>query len=291
MSGRTAANGRGNPYRGPMRAALVQMQSTGDVDANLDAVLRHVRTAAGEGAELIVFPEATMRAFKTGRLDTVAEPVDGPFATAVRELAEELGVTVVVGMFTPADTVEVDGKTVNRVHNTALLTGGGHHLGYHKIHCYDAFGFRESDTVRPGDELVTVDVGGLTVGLAVCYDVRFPEQFTALAENEGVQVIVLPTSWSDGPGKLQQWRVLTGARALDSTCYVLAAGQARPGGEDSAGENDGPTGIGHSAIIGPDGLRIVEAGYGEDIIYADIDAEKVDKTRRSIPVLGAKRRF
>ena len=274
-----------------MRVALIQMQSTGEVAANLGAVLRHVRTAAGNGAELVVFPEATMRAFKTGRLDTVAEPVDGPFGTAVRELAEELGVTVVVGMFTPADTVEVDGKTVNRVHNTALLTGGGHHLGYHKIHCYDAFGFRESDTVRPGKELVTVNIGGLTVGLAICYDVRFPEQFIALAENEGAEVIVLPTSWSDGPGKLQQWRVLTGARALDSTCYVLAAGQARPGGEDSAGENDGPTGIGHSAIIGPDGLRIVEAGYGEDIIYADIDADTVAKTRRSIPVLGAERQF
>lgn len=274
-----------------MRVALVQMQSTAEVADNLDAVLRHIRTAAGDGAELVVFPEATMRAFGTGRLDTVAEPIDGPFATAVRELSEELGVTVVVGMFTPADTVEVDGKTVNRVHNTALLTGGGHHLGYDKIHCYDAFGFRESDTVRPGEELVTVEIGGLTVGLAICYDVRFPDQFTALAENEGADVIILPTSWSDGPGKLRQWRVLTGARALDSTCYVLAAGQARPGGEDSAGENDGPTGIGHSAVIGPDGLCIVEAGYGEDIIHADIDAATVEETRRSIPVLGVRRRF
>ncbi|MEZ2122649.1 carbon-nitrogen hydrolase family protein [Corynebacterium sp. CCM 9203] len=274
-----------------MRVALVQMQSTGDVSANLDAVVRYSRTAAGQGAELIVFPEATMRAFTTGRLDTVAEPLDGPFASTVRKLAEELGVTVIVGMFTPADSVEVDGKTINRVHNTALLTGGGKHIGYRKIHCYDAFGFRESDTVCPGNELVTVKIGDLTVGLAICYDVRFPEQFVALAENEGAEVIVLPTSWSDGPGKLQQWRVLTGARALDSTCYVLAAGQARPGGEESAGENDGPTGIGHSAAIGPDGLRIVEAGYGEDIIYADIDVATVVETRRSIPVLGVERSF
>src|SRR5690625_5955452 len=84
-------------------------------------------------------------------------------------------------MFRPADNVDKDGKTINRVYNTALITGPGVHLGYNKIHTYDAFNYRESDTVKPGNELVTFELDGITVGVAVCYDVRFPEQFKALA--------------------------------------------------------------------------------------------------------------
>lgn len=267
-----------------MKVAAVQFTSTGDTNANLGRATELIRRAAGEGARLIVLPEATAQSFDSGRLDTQASDFDGPFATGLREVAEELGVTVIAGMFRPADAVERDGKTINRVSNTALITGPGIHRGYDKMHTYDAFDYKESDTVRPGTDLVTFDLDGVTVGVATCYDVRFPEQFRDLAR-AGAQVIAVPFSWADGPGKREQWRLLSAARALDSTSYIVAAGQSRPGGEAMAGEASGPTGLGHSVVVGPTGVRLEEAGYEDEILYADLDMAEVEKARKALPVL------
>lgn len=268
-----------------MRVAAVQITSGPDISANLEAAIAAVRSAAASGAKLIVLPEATSQSFDSGRLDTQAQELDGEFAIELHNVADELGVLVVAGMFRPADTVEVDGKEINRVYNSALITGSGHHTSYDKIHTFDAFTYRESDTVKPGTELVTVDFDGLTIGVATCFDIRFPEQFKDLARR-GADVIVVPTSWADGPGKLEQWRTLSAARALDSVTYVVAAAQARPGGNEKAGEASGPTGIGHSAIIGPTGERLAEAAYTPDIITADLDPDVVAKARKALPVLG-----
>lgn len=269
-----------------MKVAAVQFVSGGDIAENLARAKELISTAAGQGAQLIVLPEATAQSFASGRLDVNAQELDGDFATQLKTHAEELGVTVVAGMFRPADSVDKDGKSINRVYNTALITGPGVHLGYNKIHTYDAFNYRESDTVKPGNELVTFELDGVAIGVAVCYDVRFPEQFKALAR-QGAEVIVVPTSWADGPEKRDQWRLLSATRALDSTAYVICAGQARPGGNDKAGEASGPTGIGHSVIVSPTAERLAEAGYEEEIIYADIDPELVTKTRKTLPVLEA----
>lgn len=269
-----------------MLVAAVQIQTGGDIEENLELAVEKIREAAEGGAQLIVLPEATSQAFGAGRLDKQAQRLEGNFVTTIRAVAQQLGVTVVLGMFSPADTVERDGKTINRVSNTALIAGPDVLGGYDKIHTYDAFNYKESDTVRPGEALVAFDVAGITVGVAICYDIRFPEQFKELAR-QGAQVIVVPTSWADGPGKLDQWRLLSAARALDSTSYIVAAGQARPGGKEKAGEDSGPTGIGHSVVVAPDGTRVVEAGYEPEIIYAEIDADLVEETRKAIPVLEA----
>ncbi|MCT1427645.1 carbon-nitrogen hydrolase family protein [Corynebacterium sp. p3-SID1241] len=269
-----------------MKVAAVQLTSTSNVTENQELALAKIREAAGNGARLIVLPEATAQNFRSGRLDEQAQTLEGPFATAIQTLAEELEVTVVAGMFCPADTVERDGKTINRVTNTALIAGPGVLGGYDKIHTYDAFDYHESDTVLAGESLVAFDVDDLVVGVATCYDIRFPEQFKELA-SQGAQLIVVPTSWADGPGKLEQWRLLTAARALDSTSYIVAAGQSRPGGDAEAGNPSGPTGIGHSTIVDPNGVRVAEAGYEDDILYADIDPNEVSKTRRALPVVGA----
>ncbi|MGO3269096.1 carbon-nitrogen hydrolase family protein [Corynebacterium casei] len=269
-----------------MKVAAVQFVSGGDIAENLARAKELISTAAGQGAQLIVLPEATAQSFASGRLDVNAQELDGDFATQLKTHAEELGVTVVAGMFRPADSVDKDGKSINRVYNTALITGPGVHLGYNKIHTYDAFNYRESDTVKPGNELVTFELDGVAIGVAICYDVRFPEQFKALAR-QGAEVIVVPTSWADGPEKRDQWRLLSATRALDSTAYVICAGQARPGGNAKAGEASGPTGIGHSVIVSPTAERLAEAGYEEEIIYADIDPELVTKTRKTLPVLEA----
>ncbi|WP_291313967.1 carbon-nitrogen hydrolase family protein [Corynebacterium sp. UBA2622] len=263
-----------------MKIALLQVTTTGDKEKNLELISPKVREAAGAGATLIVLPEATMQAFDQGRLDTQAEELDGTFATAMRDLAAELGVTIVAGMFRPADS---NGE-LNRVYNTALITGDGVHKGYDKIHCYDAYDYRESDTVKPGSDLVTFAHEGTVVGVATCFDIRYPEQFKDLARL-GAEVIVVPTSWADGEGKLEQWRTLTVARALDTGVYIAAADQARPGGEAEAGEASGPTGIGYSVVVSPTGKRIAEAGYGEEILYADIDLGEVAEARRALPLL------
>ena len=268
-----------------MKVAAVQLTSTGNITENQEIALTKIREAAGNGARLIVLPEATSQNFRSGRLDEQAQSLEGAFATAIQALAEELEVTVVAGMFCPADTVERDGKTINRVSNTALIAGPGVLGGYDKIHTYDAFDYRESDTVLAGESLVAFDVDDLVVGVATCYDIRFPEQFKELA-SQGAQLIVVPTSWADGPGKLEQWRLLTAARALDSTSYIVAAGQSRPGGDAEAGNPSGPTGIGHSTIVDPNGVRVAEAGYEDDILYADIDPNEVAKTRRALPVVA-----
>ena len=238
--------------------------------------------------------------FDAGRLDIVAQPLDGPFAAAVEQAARDADITAVVGMFTPADTVfrtpsgelqtePVEGSgeanKFRRVYNTLLVTGPNGTEHYHKIHTFDAFGYRESDTVKPGDRRVVYEIDGVTIGLATCYDIRFPAHFYALAK-AGATVMVVPTSWTDGPGKLGQWRTLTSARALDTTSYLVAAGQSRPGSPDRYGVNDGPTGIGHSMVIGPDGARLAETGYVSQVLLVDIDPNRVDKVRKGLPVLA-----
>lgn len=263
-----------------MRIALLQITSDADKMANLELITTVATEAAGKGARLLIFPEATSQAFGTGRLDKQAEDLEnGEFSTALRKLANELGVVIIAGMFTTADTIERGGKTIERVNNTALITGGGLHEGYDKINTYDAFGYRESDTVKPGSELHIFELDGVKIGLAICYDLRFPTLFQDLAR-AGAQVIVVPTSWQDGEGKVEQLQVLSRARALDSTSWVLMCDQASP-----SEDRKGPTGVGHSMVIDPTGVVMAEAGDGVETIIADIDLSDLEKIRESIPVL------
>jgi predicted amidohydrolase len=185
-----------------MRIALAQILSGPDPTANLALVEEYTHKAADAGARLVLFPEATMCRFGVP-LAPVAEPLDGPWASGVRAIAERAGIVVVAGMFTPAD----DG----RVFNTLIATGPGVQASYDKIHLYDAFGFQESKTVAPGREPVLIDVDGVRVGITLCYDVRFPELYVELAE-AGAQLITVHASWGSGPSKLDQWTLLARAR-------------------------------------------------------------------------------
>lgn len=257
-----------------MRVALCQIQSQDDPGENLELVRAQVRVAVDRGADLAVFPEATMARFGIP-LRKLAEPLDGPWATAVSELAAEHEITVAAGMFTPGH----DG----RVRNTLLVTGPDGIASYDKIHLFDAFGFRESDTVEPGTTPVVVTVAGVRVGLAICYDVRFPELFVDLA-GRGATAMVLPASWGTGPGKVEQWELLVRARALDTVSWVLAAGQAYPPAS-GLDWGDGPYGIGHSLVAAPDGTVAGALGAAPDLLIADIDAETAITLRKSIPVL------
>lgn len=270
-----------------MRIAAAQILTGRDPQDNLRLVRESVAEAAAQGARIVVFPEATMRAFGAGRLDEIAEPLDGPWATSVAESAREHGVLVVVGMFTPGQG--------GRVRNTLLVTGpagdagGGPdrdlHLGYDKIHLFDAFGFAESDTVEPGDATHVVTVDGVGVGLSVCYDIRFPGQYTALA-TAGARITLCSASWGAGEGKVDQWRLLARARALDSTTFLFAVGQADPEVEGVEVKPGAPTGVGHSLLIGPDGTVRAEAGAGSELLVVDVDDDEVTGIRKVIPVLA-----
>lgn len=263
-----------------MRIALAQILSSTEPSANLEQIAAQVARAAAGGAELVVFPEATMRCFGTS-LDDVAEPVDGPWAHAVRQIAERHHVVVAAGMFTPAG----DG----RVRNTVLVVGPGVAAHYDKVHLFDAFGFRESDTVAPGTEPLVVRVGTVGVGFATCYDVRFPGLFTTLA-GQGADLICVCASWGAGPGKVDQWELLCRARALDSTTFVAACGQADPASIGAQPVGAAPTGVGHSAVISPRGEVLAALGAEPGLLFADVDPSELDAVRTTIPVL-ANRRF
>ena len=263
-----------------MRIALCQLVSTPEPAANLELVADGVRRAAEAGADLAVFPEAAMACFGT-KLAPIAEPLDGPWATEVRRLADEAGIAVVAGMFTPADE--------GRVSNTLLVTGRGLDAHYDKIHLYDAFGFAESRTVAPGSEPLVVEVAGTKVGVTTCYDVRFPGLFTTLADR-GAAVIVTAASWGAGPGKRDQWELLTRARALDCTTWIAACGQADPRTTGVEPSGKAPTGIGYSAVVSPLGEIRAQLADAPDVLVADLDEDAVRQARESVPVL-ANRRF
>lgn len=259
-----------------MRIALAQITSVDDPAENLATVDRLTRRAAADGARLVVFPEATMRCFGGGPLIEVAQPLDGPWADGVRAIANREDVTVAAGMFTPTD----DG----RVHNTLLVTGAGVDAHYDKIHLFDAFGFRESDTVSPGAGPLVVEIAGVGVGFAICYDLRFPGLFQALAD-AGAQLQVVTASWGAGPGKVEHWELLTRARALDTTTFVAACDQAPPADD----RGSAPCGVGHSLVAAPDGRVLASLGAEPGLLTADLEIDTVDVVRRSIPVLANRR--
>lgn len=259
-----------------MRVALAQISSVHDVAANLATITATARAAAAQGAELIVFPEAAMYAFGAP-LAGIAEPLDGPFTTSVRALARELSVTIVAGMFTPADN--------GRVFNTLVVAGPDAVSSYDKIHLFDAFGFQESQTVAPGDTRRSVTVGDAIVGLATCYDIRFPALFIENAA-AGAQVSIVSASWGDGPGKVDQWELLARARAVDSTTYVIACDQAVPSGRPPG---TAPTGVGHSLVVSPYGTILGRLGDDEGLLVVDLDLDDVSAARTTLPVLQNRR--
>ncbi|AQS40896.1 MAG: Putative hydrolase [Candidatus Tokpelaia hoelldobleri] len=252
------------------RIALAQIQSTTDKAANIIQVEQAISAAAHENVDLLVFPEAAQVSFEA-RLHDVAEPLDGAFATILRAAAKQHNMLIVAGMFEPAAN--------GRVRNSLLITGAGVEAVYHKIHLYDAFGSKESASVEAGTEHVTVETAFGTIGFATCYDVRFADQFSALAR-KGAEIIVLPASWADGPGKAEQWDLLTRARAADSQSWLLACDQAWQPPKGTAA-----LGLGRSAVIDPTGTVRARLSAAPGLLVSDIDLAMVKDIRTRIPIL------
>lgn len=258
-----------------MRVAVVQFASGRDKPANLGRLLELVGQAAAAGAELVVAPEAAMHGFGPADLPLaeVAEPLDGPFVSGLAAAAARHAVTVVAGMFEP-----VEGDR-GRAYNTAVAVGphGGLLARYRKIHLFDALGWQESARLQPGPvEPVTFPCGGLTVGLMTCYDLRFPELARALVD-AGAQALALPSAWYAGPLKEDQWVTLVRARAIENTCYVVAADQPAP------------QFAGRSAVVDPAGVALAMLADGEGIALAEVGADRVTAVRRDMPSLEHRR--
>ena len=250
-----------------LSVALVQHASGLEPDAN--------RALVGEltprGADLVVFPEAFARDFGEAGSDVsaYAEGLDGPFGTEVARVAAERRTTVIAGMFETSDDPE-------RPFNT-LVARGAVEASYRKIHLYDSFGYRESDRLSIGGTApVVVDVGGFAVGLMTCYDLRFPELGRALVD-AGAEVLVVPSAWVAGPRKVDHWRTLVRARAIENTVFVVAAGQP------------GPRYSGHSMVVDPLGDVLVEAGEAAEVCTATLERESLATARRTNPSLANRR--
>jgi predicted amidohydrolase len=259
-----------------VRVAVAQFASGADSAANRARALDLLRTAAQDGAELVVLPEAAMYCLDrpAGEIARAAEGLDGPFVTALAQAASTLGVTAVAGMFEA-----VPGE--DRVHNTVVAVGAGGLLGrYRKLHLYDALGFKESDVLLPGridgDELLVLPLGEVVVGVVTCYDLRFPEVFRALADR-GVTAFAVPAAWVAGPLKEEHWMTMCRARAIENTSYLLAAAQPPP------------TYCGRSVVLDPMGVQLAGLGERDGTASADVLPARVDAVRAALPVLTQRR--
>lgn len=255
-----------------LRLALVQQTASLDAEENRDA-LSVIGGKIEPGTGLVLLPEAFMRDFGKPGSDVgeFAEPMDGPFVARLTEFAAEHDTTVVAGMFEVSDDP-------GRPFNTLAVVGpDGLRASYRKIHLYDSFGYKESDRLSAGPvQPVLVDIAGISVGLMTCYDLRFPELARELVRR-GAGLLVVPSAWVAGPGKVEHWRTLAMARAIENTAYVAAVGQP------------GPRYTGHSLVVGPAGQVLAELGDGDHVITASITTDQLDEARAANPSLRNRR--
>jgi len=280
-----------------LRAACVQMNTRGDGPANVRAATALVEAAAAAGARLVALPETW--AYKGGRegMRASAEAVDGPSNAALAQLAARLGLFVLAG------SIYEPSPEPGHVFNTSALFGpdGGLRAVYRKIHLFDVTAgttvYRESDYVMPGAELVTAEIdpgeaapgdpaetaapaAPVTLGLTICYDLRFPELYRSLALR-GAQILCVPSAFTAYTGAAH-WEVLLRARAVENGCFVVAPGQV-------AEHLPGRECFGHSMIVDPWGAVLAEVRHGVGFCIADLDLGRIAEVRGQIPSLQNRR--
>jgi predicted amidohydrolase len=261
-----------------LRVAAVQLNSTADKARNLAAAERLVREAAADGAELVALPEKWNLLAAGPEQLAGAEPLDGPSLAAARAWARELGIHLLAG--------SIGERGDEKAFNTSVLIGpDGEDLAvYRKVHMFDVdaggVSYRESEHEQAGSELVTAPVGELIAGLAVCYDLRFPELFRILALR-GARLVLLPSAFTAATGR-DHWEVLLRARAIEDQLFVLAPnqfGQAPPHYDS----------FGRSMIVDPWGIVLATAPDEECFLAADLDLGAQERVRESLPSLANRR--
>ena len=258
------------------RIAVAQFESSTEKHENLRTALRFIQQAKGKGAQLIAFPEFLMAfspASQTAEeLTRIAEPSDGPFVSALRGAAKSAGIGVLA-------TIYEKSATPNRVYDTAVWIDelGNIASVYRKLHLYDAFGFKESDKFDPGKDVSPlVQSAEGRFGTMICYDLRFPEMARMLVL-EGADVLIAPSGWVQGDLKVDHWRTMIKARALENGCYVVAPDQI------------GNIYIGHSMAVDPLGRTLVDLGDKQGVEVVELDLNLVRETREKLPLLKNRR--
>jgi len=266
-----------------MHVAVLQFASSRDRAENRSVISDGLSQLSPDAWDLIVLPEAAMRDFGPPDDDlrpdaehvyadpaTDAGPGDDRFAAMLGSEAARLQSTIVAGMFE---------RTDNLPYNTLVLAApdGTVTPAYRKIHLYDSFGYRESDRMAAGPiEPSVVSIADTRVGLMTCYDLRFPELARTLVD-AGAEILIVPTAWVAGDGKLDHWRTLIKARAIENTVDVVGAAQC------------GDRYTGHSTVISAAGTVLTEADNEPGIVTATLSAEDRQAARRRNPSLANRR--
>ena len=266
------------------RAALVQLCSGREVSPNIAMVEDLIRAAAADGANYVQTPEnTTLMELETERLfQRIESEKDTAILQDFSRMAQELGIWLHIGSV----AVRVDdGKAANRAF--IFAPDGAIVARYDKIHMFDVNlangeSYRESKNYRPGSEAVLVDMPLGMLGVTTCYDLRFPEQYKALA-NAGADILTAPSAFTKQTGKAH-WHILLRARAIETGCFMLAAAQ-------SGLHENGRETFGHSLIVSPWGEILAEANDGPGYVTADIDLNQVEAARTRIPSLNHTRKF
>jgi len=264
-----------------LRVAAVQMNSGADVAKNVETALALIDRAANAGARLVTLPEVWTYLGPDEGAIAAAEPIPGPSTDLLAERARRHGIWLHAGSILE----RVAGEPLVRNTTVVLDPNGEIVARYSKIHLFDVVldgvaTYRESATVAPGDEVVTLDIDGFPVGLAICYDLRFPELFRILALR-GAEAIILPAAFTMTTGK-DHWETLLRARAIENGFYLVAPAQfgMHPPGKWC---------YGRSLVIDPWGTVLATAPDGEGIIVTDLDRARVAAVRRQIPALANRR--
>lgn len=259
---------------------MCQLNSRDDRAANLATARDLLKRAAGAGADLAVLPEYTDY-LGPARDAPPPEPADGPYAAAFAAAASEHRMWVVAGSF------HETGPDPARTYNTSLVfdRAGNLAASYRKIHLYDVeipgrVSYQESRSVAPGDRPVTVDADGVRVGLSICYDLRFPELYRALAAG-GARLLLVPAAFMLHTGR-DHWEVLLRARAIENQCYVAAAAQIGDHGP-------GRTCYGRSMVVDPWGTVLAQAPDGTGVTTAELDLDRLERVRAELPSLANRR--
>lgn len=268
----------------PFRAACIQVNAGTDMDANIAEAVRLTRQARAEGAHMVFMPE-NVTMMEWGRANIVGKArgeADHPGLAAFRALAEDLGIWLHCGTLS---ILLPNGMIANRTY--VVSPDGAIAARYDKIHMFDVDlgngeSYRESATFQPGQQAVTVDLPWGRLGLSVCYDIRFPHLYRALAK-AGAAFLTIPAAFTRVTGQAH-WHVLQRARAIETGCYVLSPAQT------GTHANNRQT-FGHAVIIDPWGEVLADAGEEPGFILADIDPAKVAEVRGKVPSLSHDRPF
>ena len=267
-----------------LKVAVVQMVSSENFEENLLVAKRLIQEAAEDGASLIVLPEyfSIMALKEIDKFEYVESHLDGPMQALISQLANKLGVWIVAGSH-PIKSDESQ-RPYGRcyVYNEC----GSVVTWYDKIHLFDVTvgdntqHYCESRYTKAGESVVSFESPWGTIGLAICYDIRFPELFRELAER-GCEVFIIPAAFTHKTGK-QHWQLLLQARAVENLCYAVASAQ---GGEHANGRLT----WGHSCIISPWGEVLAEVETGQGYVLSNIDRTNQQLLRKEFPVLSHKK--